>query len=100
MRLQVDGEGIIDSVPVRILDLSLGGARLLGGAVLPVRGIVDLQIGHRSLTVIVTRSEQGAGGVTVTQVQFLPGQELIAADVVSPLLVASRPDETSRSRDT
>lgn len=94
VRLQVDGEGSIGSVPVRIQDLSLGGARLLGGTVLPTRGIFDLQIGHRSLMVIVTRSEPGADGRTVTQVQFLPGQELLAADVVSPLLVASRPDGT------
>ena len=95
VRLRVTGQAVLGTEAVEIQDLSLGGAKVTGDLVWPPRDIVDLRVGYRSLMVIVTRSERDSDGRGVTQVQFLPGQELIAAEVVSPLLVASRHDGTS-----
>lgn len=97
VRLQVTGQGVLGGDAVEIQDISLGGARLLGGPVRAPRDILDFRVRHSSLSAIVTRSEQHADGRAVTQVQFLPGQELVAADVVSPLLVASRSDDSLHS---
>lgn len=90
VRLHVRGSGVLDGQAVKIDDLSVGGAKVVGGRVLGTRDIVDLQIGSDHLSVIVARSGEDAAGNGVTQVQFLPGQEIVAARVVSPLLVASR----------
>lgn len=90
VRLQVQGRGILHGNDVEIDDISLGGARLVGGPVLPARDIVQLQVGGDTLSVIIARSGTEPSGRIATQVQFLPGQEIVAARIVSPLLVASR----------
>lgn len=88
VRVDVRGHALLGAEPVEFLDLSLGGARLMGGTVHDERTILPLTVSGTPLTAIVTRSGLDARGRTVTQVQFLPGQELLAAHVLSPLLVA------------
>ncbi len=100
VRFHVDAAGWIDGTPVRVLDVSLTGAKLLIGAGAPVHGDrvhvgIDLLASGKAQTMqaeVRGRWPVGETGATVVGVEFSAGQERELAALALALFATGAAD--------
>jgi len=85
VRLDVSGVGNLDGFPVRLLDISVGGAKVQGQALPPVRSHTVFAVGEAELPAVVMDAYP-SGDAMIAKLAFLPGYELRAAAVTAALI--------------
>jgi len=85
VRLDVSGVANLDGVPVRLLDISVGGAKVLGQMMPPIRYQSGFAVGGSLLEAMVV-DVRPCGDDMVAKLAFLPGQELAATAVTAALI--------------
>ena len=71
--------------PVRLLDISVGGAKVQGQALPPVRSQTVFAVGGAELAAVVV-DVYPSGDAMIAKLAFLPGCELRAAAVTAALI--------------
>jgi cellulose synthase/poly-beta-1,6-N-acetylglucosamine synthase-like glycosyltransferase len=89
VRLDVSGVADLDGVRVQLTDFSVGGAKVFGPLLPPVRYQTEFAVGESRLTAVVLDVYPSGDGM-VAKLAFLPGQEM-AATAVTAALIAGEP---------
>lgn len=85
VRLDVSGVANLGGAPVRLLDISVGGARVFGQAMPPLRSRTEITVGGTELAAMVVAAYP-SGDAMVAKLAFLPGCELKGAAVTAALI--------------
>ncbi len=85
VRLAVSGVANLGGFHVRLLDISVGGAKVRGDGFPPVRSQAVFAVGRSQLTAVIV-DVYPAGDAKVAKLAFLPGQELAATTVTAALI--------------
>jgi cellulose synthase (UDP-forming) len=85
VRLDVSGVANVGGAPVRLLDISVGGAKVLGQTLPPVGSQTVFAVGGSQLAAVVV-DVHPSGDAVVAKLAFLPGQELAATAVTAALI--------------
>jgi hypothetical protein len=85
VRLDVSGVANMGGAPVRLLDISVGGAKVLGQTLPPVGSQKVFAVAGSQLVAVVV-DVYPSGDAMVAKLAFLPGQELAATAVTAALI--------------